>query len=65
MNIENDLNIKVAHFAYSGHARQHYISLRIGKYAFAIDIHPLLDQSTCGNNYHRNIVVINTTEHFA
>ncbi len=36
--------------------------LEIEKYAFSFDIHPLLDQSTCGNNYHGNIwMVIITT----
>ncbi len=29
---------------------------KIEKYAFSFDIHTLLDQSTCGNNYHANIL---------
>ncbi len=34
--------------------------LEIEKYAFSFDIHPLLDQSTCGNNYIS--VVINSNQ---
>ena len=32
--------------------------MKIEKYAFSFDIHPLLDQSTCGNNYHGNIFMV-------
>ena len=32
--------------------------MKIEKYAFSVDIHSLLDQSTCGNNYHRNICMV-------
>ncbi len=32
--------------------------LEIEKYAFSFDIHPLLDQSTCGNYYHGNICMV-------
>ncbi len=34
------------------------IWLDIEKYAFSFDIHPLLDLSTCGNNYHGNICMV-------
>ena len=33
--------------------------LEIEKYAFSFDIHTLLDQSTCGNNYRGNICTCN------
>ncbi len=32
--------------------------MKMEKYTFSFDIHPLLDQSTCGNNYHGNICMV-------
>ncbi len=35
--------------------------MKIEKYAFSFDIHPLLDQSTSGNDSHGNICMVIVT----
>ncbi len=45
----------------NGQCVKFFVVIEIEKYAFSFDIHPLfmlLDQSTCGNNYHGNICMV-------